>query len=84
MLSAEQVNEYREKGWTVLPSLFDDVEVQVLRDAVNTLMDYDGPEVARENNGAPHVVYGTFAGRSPAHLGASSTPGGGCTTTAWQ
>jgi len=58
MLSAEQVNEYREKGWTVLPSLFDDVEVQVLRDAVNTLMDYDGPEVARENNGAPHVVYG--------------------------
>lgn len=47
MLSAEQVNEYREKGWTVLPSLFDDVEVQVLRDAVNTLMDYDGPEVAR-------------------------------------
>ena len=39
MLSAEQVNEYREKGWTVLPSLFDDVEVQVLRDAVNTLMD---------------------------------------------
>jgi ectoine hydroxylase len=57
-VSDAQVDEYAEKGWIVLPSLLDETEVSVLNDAVSMLSRRDGPEVARENNNAPHVVYG--------------------------
>ncbi len=57
-LSAEQVATYREKGWIVLPSLLDNAEINVLHDAVKAVTNRQGPEVAREPDGAPHVVYG--------------------------
>jgi len=57
-LSDEQTKEYREKGWIVLPSLLDDAEIKVLHSAVDAVTVLDGPEVAREPDGAPHVVYG--------------------------
>lgn len=58
MVSSAQVKEYQEKGWLVLPALLDETEVSVLSDAVEALARHDGPEVALDNNGAPHVVYG--------------------------
>jgi ectoine hydroxylase len=58
VLSAAQIDDYRNKGWTVIPSLLDDTEVSVLNDAVDTLIRHEGPEVAKDGSGAPHVVYG--------------------------
>jgi ectoine hydroxylase len=58
MVDVTQLETYRDKGWLVLPALLDNTEVAVLNDAVATVTEYDGPEVARENSGAPHVVYG--------------------------
>lgn len=58
MLSSVQLDEYKEKGWTVIPSLLDRDEVSVLNDAVDALCHYEGPEVARDGSGAQHVVYG--------------------------
>jgi len=57
-LTGQQLQEYREKGWIVLPSLFDHTEVGVLNSAVETITKLEGPEVARELDGTPHVVYG--------------------------
>lgn len=57
-LSDNQITTYREKGWIVLPSLLDDDEVKVLHAAVEAVSGRDGPEVAREPDGAPHVIYG--------------------------
>ncbi|MBT4044733.1 MAG: hypothetical protein HOK21_24380 [Rhodospirillaceae bacterium] len=58
VLNESQVREYGDKGWIVLPSMLDGDEVAVLNAAVEAVTNRDGPEVARENNGAPHVVYG--------------------------
>ncbi|MBT6274755.1 MAG: hypothetical protein HOI95_11540 [Chromatiales bacterium] len=58
MLAAAQIEEYREKGWLLMPSVLDETEISVLNDAVETVTSHDGPEIARETSGAPHVVYG--------------------------
>lgn len=57
-LTNDQIETFREKGWIVIPNAFDATEVAVLNDAVQAVTEHDGPEVAREPNGAPHVVYG--------------------------
>ena len=57
-LSDAQVKEYNEKGWLCLPSVFDETEVSVLEAASHDVTQHDGPEVARDPNGKPHVVYG--------------------------
>lgn len=57
-LTVQQSCEYREKGWIVLPSVLDDTEVDVLNAAVAAVTALEGPEVARESDGTPHVVYG--------------------------
>ena len=57
-LSDAQVKEYSEKGWLCLPSVFDETEVSVLEAASHDVTQHDGPEVARDPNGKPHVVYG--------------------------
>jgi ectoine hydroxylase len=57
-LNESQKEQFREKGWLVLPSVFDAEEVAVLNQAVENVTNHDGPEVAREPNGAPSVVYG--------------------------
>ena len=58
MVSSKQLDEYKEKGWTVIPSMLDKNEVSVLNDAVDALTHYEGPEVARDSSGAQAVVYG--------------------------
>jgi len=58
MVSSAQLEDYQDKGWVVIPSLLDKTEVSVLNDALDALIDYDGPEVAKDSSGAPHVVYG--------------------------
>ncbi|MEO1191787.1 MAG: phytanoyl-CoA dioxygenase family protein [Pseudomonadota bacterium] len=57
-LEATQVEEFREKGWIVIPSAFDGEDVSILKQAVATVSAHEGPEVAREPTGEPHVVYG--------------------------
>jgi ectoine hydroxylase len=58
MLSAEQVADYRDRGWVVLTDVFDRDEVQVLVDAALEVMQRPGPEVGREADGSPHVCWG--------------------------
>ena len=48
MVTSEQIEEYREKGWVVLPSLLDETEVSVLNDALDALNHHEGPEVAKD------------------------------------
>jgi ectoine hydroxylase len=57
-LAAEQAEEYRRRGWIVLPSALAAAELDVLEDAYSAVLGRDGPEVAREPNGEPHVLYG--------------------------
>ena len=57
-LNAKQQEKYREKGYVLLPRLFSDAEVAVLEAAMNEVLDRDVPEVAREADGAVHIVYG--------------------------
>lgn len=57
-LSDEQVETFKTKGWIVIPRAFDKDEVAVLNQAVDSVTLHEGPEVAREPDGAPHVVYG--------------------------
>jgi len=57
-LSDSQRETFHTKGWIVIPSVFAADEVAVLNAAVERVTHRDGPEVAREPNGAPHVVYG--------------------------
>ena len=58
MVTSEQIGEYKDKGWVVLPSLLDKAEVSVLNDALDALSHHEGPEVAKDGSGAAHVVYG--------------------------
>ena len=57
-LNREQQEKYREKGYVLLPRLFGGAEVSVLEAAMIEVLDRDGPEVAREADGAVHIVYG--------------------------
>jgi ectoine hydroxylase len=57
-LTKEQVSEYDEKGWIVLPQLFSKEEVSILESAAMDVLQRPGPEVARELNGDPHVCWG--------------------------
>ena len=71
-LSAEQVEEYRHRGWTVVPDVFNDEEVKTLTDAAMEVLERRGPEVAREQDGSPHVCWGMHLfderlGRLPRH-----------------
>ena len=57
-LSDQQQQEYREKGYLFLPSLYSGEEVTVLEAAMGEVLKRDGPEVAREQDGTVHLVYG--------------------------
>ena len=57
-LTHDQVQEYEEKGWVVLPEVFDTDEVELLATAAIEVMDRPGPEVGREADGSPHVCWG--------------------------
>ena len=58
ILTQTQQREFHDKGWIVLPGALDAVELGVLDAAVTDLSTHDGPEVAREPDHSPHVVYG--------------------------
>ena len=57
-ISPELSDEYRRKGYICVPSLLDAREVDVLNAATNRVIGMDGPQVMRERNGLPHVIYG--------------------------
>ena len=58
LLSDEQQQVYREKGYLLLPNLFSSEEVAVLEAAMDEVLNRDGPEVARECDGSVHLVFG--------------------------
>lgn len=51
-------DEYSRKGYICLPALLDPQEVGVLKAATERVIGIDGPQVMRERNGLPHVIYG--------------------------
>jgi ectoine hydroxylase len=57
-LDDDSVSIYRDKGYVLVEAAFDEPECAVLDDAMQKVVARDGPEVAREPSGAPHVVYG--------------------------
>ena len=56
-LTQDQMEEYRRKGYVLVPGLLSSEEVDVLEDALRDLNTHDGPEVAREKSGKPHVIF---------------------------
>ncbi len=52
------LDEYRTKGYVTCKGLLTKDEVAVLRQATHDVLKTDGPQVMRERNGAPHVIYG--------------------------
>ena len=50
--------EYRRKGYICIPGLLNQREVDVLNAATERVIGIDGPQVMREKNGLPHVIYG--------------------------
>jgi ectoine hydroxylase len=57
-LTDEQVAEYWDKGWTLLPNVFSAEECVVMENAAFDVLERPGPEVARETDGSPHVCWG--------------------------
>ena len=57
-LDPAAVDEYRDRGWTVLPNVFSAAEVAVLEAAALAVLERPGPEVGREADGSPHVCWG--------------------------
>ena len=57
-LTNEQVAEYNDKGYVLVPGLLEAPELEVLESAMADVSLRDGPEVMREKDGKPHVVYG--------------------------
>ncbi len=57
-LTESQVNDYRERGWLVIPDVFSAEEVAVLGDAAIDVLDRPGPEVGRESDGSPAICWG--------------------------
>ena len=50
--------DYRRKGYICVPGLLNPKEVGVLNAATERVVGIDGPQVMREKNGLPHVIYG--------------------------
>ena len=51
-------DEYRRKGYICLPGLLSAREVEVLNAGTERVIGLEGPQVMRERNGLPHVIYG--------------------------
>ena len=58
LLTEQQVIEYQNKGWLVLPNVFSKEEIAVLEKTSLKVLNRPGPEVAREEDGSPHVCWG--------------------------
>lgn len=57
-LSKEQVDEFEAKGYVMVESLLTQEELDILEAGRQAVQNRTGPEVAREADGSPHVVYG--------------------------
>jgi ectoine hydroxylase len=57
-LTDAQVEEYRDRGFVLVPGLLNEQELRVLDAAVAKVIEQDGPQLSREKDGSPHVVYG--------------------------
>ena len=53
-----QVDAYQTRGYITVRELLNPQEVEVLNQATEKVIAMDGPQVMRERNGLPHVVYG--------------------------
>ncbi len=58
MLTADQAKQFEYRGYLVLPGVLSPDEVNALARSIEPLAARPGPEVAREPEGAAHVVYG--------------------------
>jgi ectoine hydroxylase len=58
MIDETDIGRFQDLGYHVIPNALDANEVAALEASVLGLMTREGPEVAREPNGAAHVVYG--------------------------
>ncbi len=58
MLSQAQIDEYNDKGYVLAPALLRPAELAVLEGAMQDVIASEGPQVMRERDGKPHVVYG--------------------------
>jgi len=52
------VEEYGAKGYITVKGLLSPQEVEVLKQGTADVLRTDGPQVMRERNGQPHVIYG--------------------------
>lgn len=57
-VNPQQANDYATKGYITIRGLLNAREVEVLNQATVAVTAMDGPQVMRERNGLPHVVYG--------------------------
>jgi ectoine hydroxylase len=73
-LDGEQTAAYRDKGYVLQTAVFSEPECAVLDAAMRDVVAGDGPQVAREPEGAPHVVYGMHR-LHPALAALSAHPG---------
>ena len=58
MIDQKQVDEYKTKGYITVKGLLTSKEVEVLNQGTADVINMDGPQVMRERNGLPHVIYG--------------------------
>ena len=57
-LTSEEIKTYRDRGYILLDSVISHSELAVLDAAMQEVVAGDGPQIAREPTGEPHVVYG--------------------------
>ena len=57
-LEESQLRQFRCDGFITLPALLSPGEIAVLEAAMECVIRRDGPEVARESDGRPNIVYG--------------------------
>ena len=58
VIDSPLVDEYKKKGFITIKNLLSPEEVKVLVQATERVITIDGPQVMREKNGLPHVIYG--------------------------
>ena len=58
MIIQSDIERFQEQGYLILPTVLDDEDVAALSDGIERLIARPGPEVAREPDGAAHVIYG--------------------------
>lgn len=58
VIDQKLADEYKAKGYITVKGLLTAKEVEVLNQATADVIKMDGPQVMRERNGLPHVIYG--------------------------